>query len=68
MKRFINIDNRDFVRAKRYYNNYQFDDLWYETPEDREVAQIYNIEDIFNLRILFGLESYEEDPAPEQWG
>jgi len=45
-----------------------YDDLWYETPEDREIADIYNIEDIFNLKILFGLESYGGGTSSRKMG
>jgi len=51
----------------RWQKNYELDDLWYDTPEDRQVTEIYNIEDVFNLRILFGFEPYKEDQAPEKW-
>jgi len=51
----------------RYHKNYELDDLWYDTPEGRQIADIYNIEDVFDLRILFGIEPYEEDPIPEKW-
>jgi len=53
------------VRAVRWQKNYELDDLWYNTPEGRQVTEIYNIEDVFDLRILFGLEPYEEDQAPK---
>jgi len=51
------------VQAMRYQKNYELDDLWYDTPEGRhtQVMKIYNIEDIFNHRILFGIEPYEKD-------
>jgi len=49
------MDERNFVRAVRYHKNYQLEDLWYDTPEGPEILKIYNIEDIFNLRILFGI-------------
>jgi len=67
IKRFINLDNRDYIRAVRYHNRYEIDELWHDTPEGREIANIYNIEDIFNLRILFGIDPYIEEPAPERW-
>jgi len=51
----------------RWQKNYELVDLWYDKPEGRQVTEIYDIEDVFNLRILFGLEAYEEDQAPEKW-
>jgi len=51
----------------RHHKNYELDDLWYDTPEGRQVTKIYNIEDIFDLKILFGIEPYEEEPIPEKW-
>jgi len=35
------------VRAVQFKKNYELDDLWYDTPEDRQVTEIYNIEDTF---------------------
>jgi len=61
------MDERNFIRAVRYHKNYQLEDLWYDMPKEREISEIYNIEDIFNLRILFGIDPYEEEPAPERW-
>jgi len=37
------------------------------TPEGRQIADIYNVENVFDLRILFGIEPYEEEPVPEKW-
>jgi len=57
------------MRAVRFHKhkNYELDDLWYDTPEGRQIAEIYNIEDVFNLKILFGIEPYEEEPISEKW-
>jgi len=51
IKGFININERNFMRAVRWQKNNELDDFWYDTPEDRQVSEIYNIEDIFDLRI-----------------
>jgi len=66
IKGFINIDKRDFIRAERWQRNNNLDDLWYDMPKNRQVCEIYNIEDIFDLIILFGLQLYEAEQAPEK--
>jgi len=55
IKKFININKRNFMRAVSWQKNNDLDDLWYDTPKGRQVSEIYNIEDIFHLRILFCL-------------
>jgi len=55
IKGFINIDHQHFIQAKRWQRHYDLDDLSYDTPESRQICDIYNIENIFDLRFLFGL-------------
>jgi len=65
IKGFINIDHRFIRRAQRWQRN-DLNDLWYDTPEDRQISEIYNIEDIFDLEFLFlGFQPYEVKQEPE---
>jgi len=40
IKGFINIDKRDFIWAVHWQQNNDRDDLWYDTPEGRQVCEI----------------------------
>jgi len=62
----ISMINEVSLRLYTGQKNNDLDDLWYNTPESRQVSEIYNIEDIFHLRIL-GLDPYEADQVLEKW-
>ncbi|GAB1867714.1 hypothetical protein CAJAP_08793 [Camponotus japonicus] len=57
---FMNIEHRQWVRAVRRARRSHFSYMWGDTPESRQV------EDIFDLRRLFGEEPYDAIEE-EQW-
>ncbi|GAB1868089.1 hypothetical protein CAJAP_09168 [Camponotus japonicus] len=56
---FVNIERRQLVRTMRRARRSHFAYMWGDTPESRQV------EDIFDLRQLFGEEPHEE--IEENW-
>ena len=63
----MNIEQRRWVRQWRRWIRLQLEELWYDTPEDRQLEQIYaSPYDIFDLTRLFGLQPYEEDAVEEE--
>jgi len=57
---FMNIEHRQWVRAVRRQAREDFSYMWGDTPESRQV------EDIFDLRRLFGEEPYD-NIEEENW-
>ncbi|KMQ88085.1 39s ribosomal protein mitochondrial [Lasius niger] len=66
---FMNIENRRFIRACRRQDRESFDQMWGDTADAREweVNNSWMFEDIFDLRILFGMEPYDADHRSESW-
>ncbi|KMQ83019.1 hypothetical protein RF55_21166 [Lasius niger] len=66
---FMNIENRQFIRACRRQNRDYLDDLWGDTTEAREWEEnnSWMFTDVFDLKILFGLEPYYSDNEGESW-
>ncbi|EFN64218.1 hypothetical protein EAG_07267 [Camponotus floridanus] len=66
---FVNIPPRQWVRAVRRARREDFSDMWGDTPESCH----RQIDDIFDLRRLFGEEPYdiiieeEENWEQEEW-
>ncbi|GAB1867786.1 hypothetical protein CAJAP_08865 [Camponotus japonicus] len=58
---FVNIERRQLMRTVRRARRSHFAYMWGDTPESRQV------EDIFDLRQLFGEEPHEEIEEQENW-
>ncbi|XP_050465088.1 uncharacterized protein LOC126858654 [Cataglyphis hispanica] len=68
IKGFINIENRQWVRAVRREACRNLEDLWRDTKEAREAEECNGVDfDIFDLTKLFGMEPYEIVEVEEPW-
>ncbi|GAB1860702.1 hypothetical protein CAJAP_01781 [Camponotus japonicus] len=60
---FVNIEHRQWVRAVHRAEREDFSDMWGDTPESRH----RQVDDIFDLRQLFGEELYDVVIEKEEW-
>ncbi|KAL6419636.1 hypothetical protein ACFW04_013721 [Cataglyphis niger] len=68
IKGFVNIENRQWVRAVRREARQNLEDLWRDTKEAREVEECNGVDfDVFDLTKLFGMEPYEIMEVEEPW-